>query len=292
MRMHGFRERSEVPAVLEWIDRHASRLDAETVRLEEASGRTLAADVIAPLDVPGFDRAAMDGFALRGAETAGATDYNPLEFRVVGQAVPGQAFAGNSRRDRQSDHDRRSSSRKRRFGHSCRVRHRVRRADRGKSARCRASTSAIAARNIQAGSVALGDGERLRPQDVGLVGSLGLDHVTAVRQPRVRVLVTGNEVRAPGTAKEVFEVYDANSYMLRGLISRDGGVLESHHRLGDDPDRIRAALLAPRADVILVSAAPASAAKTRAATDCGARRAGDTWRFDAAIKSRRPWPHR
>jgi molybdopterin molybdotransferase len=88
---------------------------------------------------------------------------------------------------------------------------------------------------------------------VGLVGSLGLDHVTAVRQPRVRVLVTGNEVRAPGTAKDVFEVYDANSYMLRGLIGRDGGVLESHHRLGDDPARIRAALLVPRADVILVS---------------------------------------
>jgi molybdopterin molybdotransferase len=107
--------------------------------------------------------------------------------------------------------------------------------------------------DLQAGSTALGVGRRLRPQDVGLVASLGLDHATVVRQPRVRLLVTGNEVRAPGAPKGVFEVYDANSYTLRGLIARDGGVLESHQRLGDDPDRIRAALLAPGADVILVS---------------------------------------
>src|SRR4029450_3640045 len=94
VRMHGFRKRSEVPAVLAWIDQHAARLAAESVSLEEASGRTLATAVIAPLDVPGFDRAAMDGFAVRGADTSGATEYNPLEFRVLGQAMPGQPFTG------------------------------------------------------------------------------------------------------------------------------------------------------------------------------------------------------
>ena len=95
VRMHGFRVRSEVPVVLDWIDQHAARLGAESVPLEEACGRTLAAEVIAPLDVPGFDRAAMDGFAVRGGETAGASEYNPLEFGVRGQAMPGQPFAGN-----------------------------------------------------------------------------------------------------------------------------------------------------------------------------------------------------
>ena len=85
------------------------------------------------------------------------------------------------------------------------------------------------------------------------MASLGLDQVTVVRQPRVRMLVTGNEVKAPGAPKDLYEVYDANSYMLRGLLARDGGVLEAHLRLGDDPDRIRAALLAPGADLILVS---------------------------------------
>src|SRR5215470_12794721 len=89
VRMHGFSRRSEVPAVLEWIDRHASHLPFESVSLEEAAGRVLADDLVSPLDVPGFDRAAMDGYALRGADTAGASEYNPLDFPVIGQSMPG-----------------------------------------------------------------------------------------------------------------------------------------------------------------------------------------------------------
>jgi molybdopterin molybdotransferase len=67
------------------------------------------------------------------------------------------------------------------------------------------------------------------------------------------MLVTGNEVKPPGAPKGVFDVYDANSYTVRGLVARDGGVIETHQRLGDDPDGLRSALVAPGADVILVS---------------------------------------
>ena len=107
--------------------------------------------------------------------------------------------------------------------------------------------------DIRKGSAALDAGRRLRPQDVGLVASLGIAEVTVTRQPRVRIIVTGNEVKMPGTPKGAYEIYDANSYMLRGLIARDGGVLETQYRLGDDQDAIRSALVAPGADVILVS---------------------------------------
>jgi molybdopterin molybdotransferase len=69
----------------------------------------------------------------------------------------------------------------------------------------------------------------------------------------VRILVTGDEIVAPGNPKDRYQIYDANSYMLRGLIARDGGVLEALHRLVDDPQKIGAALAAPGADVILVS---------------------------------------
>jgi molybdopterin molybdotransferase len=107
--------------------------------------------------------------------------------------------------------------------------------------------------DIATGSPALAAGRRLRPQDLGLVASLGLSQLRVVRQPRVRILVTGGEVVAPGAAKGTFEVYDANSYILRGLVARDGGVLEAMHRLPDEPARIRDALVAPGADAILVS---------------------------------------
>jgi len=71
VRMQGFQRRSEVAAVWEWIDRNAVRLPAEDVALEAATDRVLARDVVATLDVPAFDRAAMDGYALRGDATSG-----------------------------------------------------------------------------------------------------------------------------------------------------------------------------------------------------------------------------
>jgi len=254
VRMHGFHKRSEVSAVLDWIDHQARRLGAESIPLEEACGRTLAAEVVAPLDVPGFDRAAMDGFALRGSETAGASEYNPLEFRVMGQAMPGQPYAGVLTA--------RSAVR---IMTGAPVPDGVDAVVPAEYA-TEAGGQIVVTRpvapgqhvghrgeDLQLGSTALAVGRRLRPQDVGLVASLGLDGVSVVRRPRARLLVTGNEVRLPGAPKGLYDVYDSNSYMLRGLIARDGALIESQLRLGDDPDRIRAALMAPGADVILLS---------------------------------------
>ena len=95
VRMQGFQRRSEVAAVWEWIDRNAVRLPAEDVALEAATDRVLARNVVATLDVPAFDRAAMDGYALRGDETSGASDYNPLSFPLVGEVLPGRPFDGD-----------------------------------------------------------------------------------------------------------------------------------------------------------------------------------------------------
>jgi molybdopterin molybdotransferase len=254
VRMHGFTHRSEVPPALKWIDDHASRLSSETVSLEDTAGRILATDVIAPLDVPGFNRAAMDGYAIRGMETSGAGEYNPLPFHLLAQAMPGQPFVGA-------------------IPPNAAVRIMT-------GAPVPEGTDAVVpaeyatetageivitrpvapgqhvghcGEDIRKGSPALGSGRRLRPQDVGLIASLGLAQVSVVRQPRVRILVTGNEVRAPGSPKGQYEVYDANSFMLRGLIARDGGIVEMQYQLGDAPEEIRNALRAAGADVILVS---------------------------------------
>ena len=254
VRMHGFAQRTEVPAALAWVDANATRLAAESVAVEEATGRVLAADLVAAIAVPEFDRAAMDGFGLRGAETTGASDYNPLEFPVRGQILPGQPFDGDVPpgsairimtgapipsgvdavvpAEYANEHDGRI-----------------------------AVTRAVApgqhvghvGEDIQAGSVALPAGRRLRAQDAGLAASLGMARLDVVRRPRVRLLVTGNEIKAPGMAKGRFQIYDANSVTLRGLLARDGALLESHQRLGDDPDVVAEALRAPGADVILVS---------------------------------------
>src|SRR6185369_17074754 len=72
----------------------ATALASTRASVDDAAGRILAAQVIAPFDVPSFDRSAMDGYALRSAESSGASDYNPLSFAIAGQALPGQPFQG------------------------------------------------------------------------------------------------------------------------------------------------------------------------------------------------------
>lgn len=254
VRMHGFRQRSEVPAVLDWIDRHASRLGEEAVLLDDAVGRVLAADIIAPLDVPAFDRAAMDGYALCGADTAGASEYNPLALPVLGQVLPGQPFAAAVRRN--------AAVRIMTGAPMPEGLDAVLPAEYASEAAGKIEITLPVApgqhvgrcgEDIQAGAPVLGTGRRLRAQDVGVLASMGLAQLNVVRRPRVRVLATGNEVVAPGAPKTPYQVYDANSSMLRGLVARDGGLIERHYRLGDDPGQIRDALLAPGADVILVS---------------------------------------
>src|SRR5207244_3752825 len=94
VRMRGFRDRAEVDEVIRLLAERVRTLPEETVALAEAGDRVLARDVVSELNVPGFDRAAMDGYALRGSETFGAGDYNPLEFAVVGEVFPGRPFAG------------------------------------------------------------------------------------------------------------------------------------------------------------------------------------------------------
>src|SRR5207237_10560242 len=89
----GFRDRAEVADIQALLDRRLQRLPAEDVALPDAAGRILSNDVTATVAVPPFARAAMDGYALRGQETFGATAYNPLEFAVIGEALPARPFA-------------------------------------------------------------------------------------------------------------------------------------------------------------------------------------------------------
>src|SRR5438270_5332175 len=94
VRMRGFQQRTEVTVVLRLIEERVRPLASEQVDINEAAGRVLAADLTAPVAVPGFDRAAMDGYALRGRETFGADGYAPFDFAVVGEAFPARPFPG------------------------------------------------------------------------------------------------------------------------------------------------------------------------------------------------------
>jgi molybdopterin molybdotransferase len=214
----------------------------------------LADDAISALDVPAFDRAAMDGYALRGDETVGASEYNLLAFEVIGRALPGRPFEGTVQP-----------------GQAVRI---MTGAPVPEGADAVVPAEYVlemphgievsmafgpgrhigrTGEDIRRGSQVLAAGRRLRPQDLGVLASLGQAEAQVVRQPRVRVVVTGAEVVAPGKPRAPYDIYDANSAMLLALLERDGGVLQAHNRTGDDPASIREAIAADGADVVLVS---------------------------------------
>src|SRR5262249_12925231 len=153
------------------------------------------AEVVSEVAVPPFDRAAMDGYALRAEETYGAGPYNPLEFAVVGEALPGRAFAGKVA-----------------TGEAVRIMtgapppaggEAVLQAEDAEEAagRLRVADAVPPGRNvgrrgedIQPGTVVLRAGRVLRPQDVGVLASIGASPVSVVRRPTIDVLVTGDEL--------------------------------------------------------------------------------------------------
>lgn len=255
-RLRGFRERTAVEEVIARIDERVGRLDEERVPLAEAAGRVLAGEAIASHDVPPFDRAAMDGYALRGEETFGADPYNPAGFRVGGEARPGRAFgevlgAGEAvsimtgaPMPAGADTVARVEATQR-DGAIVRVfepfpvgRHVGRRGE-----------------DLLAGAVVLEGGRRLRPQDLGILSALGMGEVPVVRRPRVAILITGDELLPPGTPAEGWRIADMNSPMLAALVARDGGAPRVVGPIRDDREVLRAALDAALrgTDVVLVS---------------------------------------
>src|SRR5688572_26851115 len=105
VRMRGFARRHTVAAALEWLDgrlrpfdvAEGTPLGVETVPLGLAAGRVLASAVVSDIDVPGFDRATMDGYAVDAAGTDGAGSYSRLALTVIGDSMPGRPFDGSVR---------------------------------------------------------------------------------------------------------------------------------------------------------------------------------------------------
>ncbi len=254
VRMRGFAERVDVPVVEAFLAEHATALEGEPVPLLECVGRVLAEAVASEVDVPGFARSAMDGYALRGEESFGASAYDAIQMKVVGVSLPGAPFPG-------------------RLGQGEAVRimtgapipeaaDAVAKAEVCEEADGIVSiTEAVAPKknvgaigeDIKKGEPILPAGRRLRPQDAGLLSSIGRASVSCVRAPRVRLVVTGDELLPAGSIPGGSQIVDSNSVVLRGLIARDGGVVLPFEIMPDEPLKIREAMADEQADVVLVS---------------------------------------
>jgi molybdopterin molybdotransferase len=254
--MRGFRVRAAVEDVVALIDGRVGTLTGKTVPLRAASGRVLADAVVASSPIPGFDRAAMDGYAVRGEETYGADPYTPALFRRVGQARPGRAFPGQVGRGEAVEI---ATGAPLPDGADTVVPVELTRPE-GDSI---AVTEAVPVgrhigrkgEDVTAGTVVLPAGRVLRPQDLGVLSGLGIARVEVYRRPRVTILVTGDELLPPGSPPVDHLFADMNSPMLAALVRRDGGIPRVVGPLPDRREALRDALVAAleTSDTLLVS---------------------------------------
>lgn len=233
------------------LDPVSAVAQSEVVELENALGRILAEDVCATINVPGYDNSAMDGYALRCADCAEAGATLLVTQRIpagqmgsalqpgtaarifTGAPIPANADAVVMQEHCESDGDRVTINKPVKAGQNIRR----------------------AGEDIAQGSVVLSAGHQLRPQELGLLASVGLAQVTVTRKLKVATFFTGDEIVEPGHKLAAGQIYNSNKYTIKGLLkSLDCEVLD----LGIVPDTLDATLevlqqAAASADLIVTS---------------------------------------
>ena len=219
---------------------------SERVALGRAAGRILAEDVIAEHDVPPHDNAAVDGYAVYfdDLDEAGETRL-PVTGRIAAghplgrAAAPGEAlriFTGAPMPEGPDTVMMQEDCRE--DGGDVIILPGIK----------RGSNRRAAGEDIAAGSVILGRGRRLKPQDMGLAASAGRGELAVYGRLRVALFSTGDELRDPGSALSPGAVYDANRYALSALLEGLGCAVTDLGILPDDFATVRDALGAAAAD--------------------------------------------
>lgn len=243
-------------------------LGLERVPLREARGRVLAEDIAAPVDVPGFDRSNVDGFAVRSEDTVGASEESPVELRLNPESLapgvmprhpvtPGTAtpIATGGMVPRGADAVVMVEQTE------------LRSAVGGAAVETPAPPTVLVRRSVAAGEavtfagtdlargeIAVWRGELLTAREIGVLAAIGCREVPVFRRPTVGIIATGDEVRQPGEPLPPGCVYDANSHLVAATVEELGGIPVLYGTVPDDPQRLREVLRqALEHDVVVLS---------------------------------------
>lgn len=222
----------------------------QSVPLREALGRVLAADIVAPVNLPPFDNSAVDGYAVCGEDIDAAREQR--------LAIADHVAAGHT-----ATHAVKSGEAVRIFTgapmppgadtvfmqEDCRIDGAHVIVPPGLS---RGANRRLAGEDIRAGAVALPAGRRLSAQDVALVAALGLSAIDVRRRVRVALFSTGDEIAEPGSPLAGAALYDSNRYLLAAAVARFGAEVTDLGILRDEPKTLARAIAAAAADHDLV----------------------------------------
>jgi molybdenum cofactor synthesis domain-containing protein len=233
----------------------------ERVPLAGAHGRVLAETITAAEDVPPFDRAAMDGFAVRVEDTSGATAETPRALRVVDTIYTGQA---PERTIAAGECAEIATGAPLPPGADAVVM--VEETDRADGSPQRATVQIMKAAktgqnvgrrgaDIERGDSLLGPGEHLTASRIGACAAVGRAEVEVYAQPVVAIVSTGGEIVAPGQPLGAAQIYDINRFTLSAVTSLHGGVPRVLPSIPDDLAALRSMLLdlVASADIVVFS---------------------------------------
>ncbi|GGO00482.1 molybdopterin biosynthesis protein [Haloarcula pellucida] len=239
--------------------------DPERVPLAEARDRVLAERVDAELDVPGFDRASMDGYAVRAADTFGADEADPVTMPLVGAVHAGEEPEVTVEEGTVVEI---STGAVMPEGADAVVMvERTTEVEDGVEIRTAVAPGdnvMLAGADIAAGARALGPGTRITPREIGLLSALGVDEVPVRGTPTVGIVSTGDELVRPGESLDsaAGEIYDVNSYTLAAAVEEAGGDPVLYPHAGDDYEEMERLLheAADECDLVLSSGSTSASA--------------------------------
>ena len=225
----------ELEEALEIILSQVKLVSWEKIDILSSLSRTLAEDVYADFDIPGFDRAAMDGYAVLSKDTNSASKKKPVILEVIadvpagystekvvkngravrimtGAPMPKGADAVVMVEDTEKEEEKVKVFRK---------------------VTCQENVS-FAGEDVKTGELILSQGSLIRPAEVAMLASLGKENVLVKIKPRVAIISTGDELVEVGRTLQKGEIYDSNSYALFSQVLSSGG---EPHRLGIARDK-------------------------------------------------------
>ncbi|MCJ7783161.1 MAG: molybdopterin-binding protein, partial [Desulfobacterales bacterium] len=228
----------------------------ETLPVESCFGRVLSSDIEAAIDVPPFDRASMDGFAVHAEDTFGAEEDQPISLKLIGRIGAGENPSISIENGEAAEISTGAPIPKGanavvmveytwQNNESVRV---YRAVSPGENIMAAGS-------DIMAGELILRKGDFLTPRETGVLSALGVTAVQVFRKPSVAVISTGNEVISPGAVLEYGKIYDINSRSIADSVSECEGVPFFLGIVGDEKAAIRLKIEEGlrRSDVVILS---------------------------------------
>ncbi len=254
--MKDFFKVTDLEKVLEYVSLFQT-VGTERISLRDTLGRVLAENIISDIDLPGFSRSTMDGYAVKASSTFGASEENPAYLNVVGSIAMGEAPSFSVE---QGEAARISTGGMLPKGADSVVM--IEHTEILDEKTIEAYKSAAPGQNViekgedfTEGNVILHAGRKIRPQETGLLAAFGKEQVKVFKRPVIGIISTGDEVVPVSEIPSPGKIRDINTFSLSGQIIESGGIPLTFGIIKDDYNDLltscREALL--QSDMVLIS---------------------------------------